>query len=485
MAKMSFGRFGIDLFRVMSDADAESIHLTSLDLLERMGVKVVSREARTLLRDAGAEVDEKSQVARIPRDLVIESIRKCQRPVRMCARNPKNDFVLDGEHAYACTDGVGLATIDLETGQRRPSTKKDVEDSARIVDYLEYMNMYNPLVTPLEVPKHAHSLHEVEASFNHCEKHVTPGATYTREEAEYQLRMAAAIVGGREELRRRPIMSVLTCTSSPLMLGTTTDVAIAYARAGCPPLLMTMPLIGATAPMTVAGAVLLGNAQVLALATVVQLAAPGAPLCYSTEPMAMDVQTGLFEGLFPAANLVRAAHVQMSRYYRIPIFVGGWGSCSKTPDIQAGYEKALSALMYYLSGADMTSGPGLLENWTVLAHEQLIIDYEIYTMILDMVKGFKVDQKTMPLDVIMKVGHEGHYLGQKHTLDHFREMWQPMVTDGQPYANWKAAGAKGAVEHAREKAREILRTHHPEPLDEDVKKDLARIVAEGERAIPH
>jgi len=482
---MSFGKFGIDLFKIMSDADAESIHLNSLDLLEKMGVKVVSAEARTLLKGAGADVDEKSLVAKIPRDLVTESMKRCRRPVKMCARNPKNDFVLDGEHAYACTDGVGLATIDLESGQRRPSTKKDVEDSARIVDYLEYMNMYNPLVTPLEVPKHAHSLHEVEASFNNCEKHVTPGATYTKEEAEYQLRMAAAIAGGWEELKRRPIMSVLTCTSSPLMLGTTTEVAMAYARAGCPPLLMAMPLIGATSPMSVAGAILLGNAQVLALATVVQLAAPGAPLCYSTEPMAMDVQTGLFEGLFPAANLVRAAHVQMSRYYKIPIFVGGWGSCSKNPDVQAGYEKALSALTYYLSGADMTSGPGLLENWTVLSYEQLIIDHEIYTMILDMVKGFKVNPDTMPLDVIMKVGQEGHYLGQKHTLDHFKEMWQPMVTDGQPYANWKATGSKGAVEHAREKAKEILRTHHPEPLPEDVRKELSRIVSEGEKNMPH
>ncbi|MEM4232936.1 MAG: trimethylamine methyltransferase family protein, partial [Thermoplasmata archaeon] len=110
---------------------------------------------------------------------------------------------------------------------------------------------------------------------------------------------------------------------------------------------------------------------------------------------------------------------------------------------------------------------------------------EIYTMILDMVKGFKVDADTMPLDVIMKVGHEGHYLGQKHTLDHFKEMWRPMVTDGQPYAVWKAAGSKGAVEHAREKAREILRTHHPEPLAPDIRKELRELVAEGERTIPH
>jgi trimethylamine--corrinoid protein Co-methyltransferase len=248
---------------------------------------------------------------------------------------------------------------------------------------------------------------------------------------------------------------------------------------------MAMPLIGATAPMTVAGGVLLGNAQVIALATVLQLAAPGSPLCYSSEPMAMDVQSGLFEGLFPAADMVRAAHVQMAKYYKIPIFIGGWGSCSKVPDVQAGYEKAFSAFIAYLSGADMTSGPGLLENWTVLSFEQLIIDHEMFTMMADMLKGFPVDEDSMPMDVIMEVGHEGHYMGKKHTLDHFRQMWQPMVTDGQPYKTWKAAGSKSAVEHAREKAKEILKTHEPGPLAEDLKKELVALVAEAEKNIPH
>jgi len=270
-----------------------------------------------------------------------------------------------------------------------------------------------------------------------------------------------------------------------MVLGKTTDAAIEFSRAGCPPLLMAMPLIGATAPMTVAGATLLGNAQVIALATVLQLAAPGSPLCYSTEPMAMEVQSGLFEGLFPAADMVRAAHVQMAKFYKIPIFVGGWGTCSKAPDVQAGYEKAFSAFICYLSGADMTSGPGLLENWTVLSFEQLLIDHEMFTMMADMLKGFPVDDDSMPLDVIAKVGHEGHYLGEKHTLDHFRQMWQPMVTDGQTYKTWKAAGSKNAVDHARDKARDILRTHQPEPIATDLVKDLKGLVAEAEKNIPH
>ena len=362
---------------------------------------------------------------------------------------------------------------------------KDVADSAKIVDYLPMIHMYNPLVTPLEVPKHAHTVHEFMASLENCEKHFTTGSTYRKEEAIQELKMAEMVAGGQKELRRRPIISSLTCTTSPMVLGMTTDAAIEFSRAGCPPLLMAMPLVGATAPMTVAGATLLGNAQVIALATVLQLAAPGSPLCYSTEPMAMDVQSGLFEGLYPAADMVRAAHVQMAKFYGIPIFVGGWGTCSKLPDVQAGYEKAFSAFLCYLSGADMTSGPGLLENWTVLSFEQLLIDHEMFTMMADILKGFPVDTDSMPLDVIMKVGHEGHYMGEKHTLDHFRQMWQPMVTDGQTYKTWKTSGSKSAVDHAREKAKEILKTHQPGPLPEDLKKDLKGIVAEAEKSIPH
>ncbi len=482
---MKIGSLGMKPLQIMEPKDAQAIHTNSLHLLESMGIKVVSDEGRRLLKEAGADVDEKTKVCKIPGYLVQESMRKCPHTIRMGARNPKYDFVLDQRHCYACTDGVGLATIDLESGERRGSTLKDVADSAKIVDYLPMMHMYNPLVTPLEVPKHAHTVHEFMASLENCEKHFTTGSTYQKEEAIYEIKMAEAVAGGSKELRRRPIISSLTCTTSPMVLGMTTDAAIEFSRAGCPPFLMAMPLVGATAPMTVAGATLLGNAQVIALATVLQLAAPGSPLCYSTEPMAMDVQSGLFEGLYPAADMVRAAHVQMAKYYGIPIFVGGWGTCSKVPDVQAGYEKAFSAFLCYLAGADMTSGPGLLENWTVLSFEQLLIDHEMFTMMADILKGFPVDGDSMPLDVIMKVGHEGHYMGEKHTLDHFRQMWQPMVTDGQTYKTWKASGSKNAVDHARDRAKEILRTHQPGALPEDLRKDLKSIVLEAEKNIPH
>ncbi|MBU1914991.1 MAG: trimethylamine methyltransferase family protein, partial [Candidatus Thermoplasmatota archaeon] len=143
---MKIGQFGMKRFEVMEPKSAEAIHVNSLHLLEKMGIKVVSDEGRRLLKEAGAEVDDGTKICKIPGNLVEESMKKCPSSFKMAARNPKNDFVLDGKHCYTCTDGVGLATIDLETGERRGSTLKDVADSAKVVDYLPMMHMYNPLV---------------------------------------------------------------------------------------------------------------------------------------------------------------------------------------------------------------------------------------------------------------------------------------------------------------------------------------------------
>lgn len=129
---MKIGQFGMKRFEVMQPQDAEAVHIKSLHLLEQMGIKVVSEEGRRLLKEAGAEVDEKTKVCKIPSALVEESMKKCMRPVKIAARNPKNDIILDGRHCYTCTDGVGVATIDLETGERRGSTLKDVADSAKV-----------------------------------------------------------------------------------------------------------------------------------------------------------------------------------------------------------------------------------------------------------------------------------------------------------------------------------------------------------------
>jgi len=481
---MSRGRMSIRPLEVLTSNQVEQIHLASLEVLDRIGIKIFSERALTTLAEAGADVDLKTGVARIPSHLISEAIDRCRRPVKLCARNPKYDLVLDGEHIHLCTDGSGIGVLDSGSGVRRPSTKEDVADSARLADYLEYLNIYYPLVTPLDVPKHTHVLHELDAAFNNCEKHITSGTTYLREEAVHAVRMAQAVAGGEAELKKRPVLSAVACTSSPLVLGLTTDAAIEFARAGVPPIVMTMPLVGASSPVTIAGPTVLGNAQVLALITVLQLDTPGAPVIYSSVPMAMEPQTGLFAAAFPSATMITLAHIQMSKFYRLPIFVGGWGAASKVPDEQAAYEKAIMGYSMVMAGSDITSGPGLLENYTILSLEQVLLDHEMYTMMIETLKGMEVSDETIAVDVCAKVGHEGHFLGQKHTIRHFKELWMPSLSDPRPYQAWAKDGSKDVVKVAAERVRKILSEHRVEPLSGEVQGKFQQILREGEERIP-
>jgi trimethylamine--corrinoid protein Co-methyltransferase len=244
-----------------------------------------------------------------------------------------------------------------------------------------------------------------------------------------------------------------------------------------------MPITAATAPVTIAGTLLVGNAQVLSLITVVQMVYPGAPTIYSFCPMAMDVKGGAMGGAFPDATLASVGGVQLARYYGLPSLVGGWGSAAKIPDEQAAYEKALSALPMYLAGADLTQGIGLLENFMTSSYEQILIDYEIHSIIRKISHGMYVDDVTLALDAIWKVGHKGHFLAEKHTLQHLNECWIPVLTDARPYEEWKASGAKSITDVAREKVKQILATHEPEPLDPDTTKQLTVIIKEAEKSL--
>jgi trimethylamine--corrinoid protein Co-methyltransferase len=460
----------------------ETIHKSSLNLLEDTGVKVYSDRALEILENSAAYVDRDKRVAKFPSYLVEEALRKCPKSFRLCGRNPKLDITLDGRHIYGTTDGAATSVIDLETGERRMPTKEDVVKTAIIADSLEYINTYYTCATPMEVSKSMHILHEYEAAVNNTEKHFISGATDQPEAALYLVKMAAAVVGDDEELRKRPIISSVACMASPLVIPLEAiEPSIELGKYGLPVELMTMPIAGANGPFTVAGSVLIGNVQFLAGNTILQMANPGAPIMYSSYPLSMDVKTGAFSVAFPEATLITAGHLQMARHYGLPAFGGGTISSAKVPDEHAAYEKATNALLCGLAGSDMCGTIGLLENYSVLCYEQMIIDYEMYTMIMKMIEGISVNDDTLAVDLIRKVGHEGHFLAEKHTLLHSREAWVPKITDARPFQTWKEAGAKSVVENAREKVKEILKTHKPEPLDANVREKLTELIRSAEK----
>lgn len=471
---------GLGELTVLTERQRKEVHERSLELLETMGLKVFSDEALEVLRKNGAEVDMRGKIARIPRSLVEEGLRKCARPVKLGGRTPEEDFVLDLEHHYLSTDGEGIAVLDFKTGKRREALLKDVEECARFIDTIPEIVAYTPMVTPSDVPTQAHTAYEFAASVQNTRKHIVSGGVYRKEEADTEIRIAAAVAGGREELRKRPLLSSINCVSSPMIIGKTIEPAIEYAGSGIPPIIMTMPLVGASGPATIAGSVLIGNAQVIGANAVVQLVHPGAPIIYSSVPMSMDITTGAFGGALPPGNLVACGHIQMARYYKLPFFSGGHGSGSKVPDPQAAIEKALSAWTMFLAGADFLGGPGLLESFTVLSYEQLLIDVEAYKMMASMLQGFPVDEESLAVPLIRKAGHEGHFLGEKVTMEVLKKGWRPLLTDVTPFASWAERGSKSILERAHEEAERILASGTYEPLSSEAQEEIRGILKESE-----
>jgi len=470
-------------FSVLSKDDLEAIHWATLDVLETTGIRVHSEKCLRILEGAGCSIDHKNHLALIPSHLVEEALKKKARIIRLCARNLKYDAKLDGRHVYITTDGNGTTTYDPNTGQRRASTKDDIAKSAIIADALDEIHIYWPMVSAQDFPGHIRHLHDLDACFANTEKHVTFETTMRPKEALYQIEMAKAILGSREELRKRPIISSLHCTNAPLQLhGECIEAALEFAKAGVPTMFFGMPQPGATGPVTLAGSIVVNNAEVLSCLVIAQLAYPGAPVIYGAGIAAFDMKACMRAGGGPEHGLTGAALGELARYYGMPCIVGGFVSTAKTPGAQASYDKFTSGFPQVFSGCDMITGIGLLDDCTTLQLEQIVIDAEIVKIVFRLAQGIEVNDETLALDIIRKVGPGGNFLAERHTLDHLRkEHFIPELTDRRSYEAWLKNGAKDIVKRAKEKVKMILEKHRPEPLEKDVAEEIREIIKRADK----
>lgn len=459
------------------------IHQAALEILERTGVAVRSERVQKMLCEAGCTVDKKSAIVKFPESLVTEMARKNDRAVTFYGRTRKHDARLDFEHVYICSDGNGTETMDFDTRQRRASTKADVAKSAFVADALPSHGVNWPNVTAQDVPQGTRHIHDLQASLENTEKHITLATNTTRWEVQDVIQLAAAAVGGQEELRRRPIISSIHTSASPLQIeGEGLEAGLEAADAGLPICFYVMPSPGATGPATLAGSVAVAVAEALAGNIIFQLHRPGTAYVFSCGIANLDMRTSTRAGGGPEHGLTSAAFAQMAHHYGFPALVGGFVTTSKEPDEQAAYEKFASAVTPILAGADMIAGIGLIEDCRTLWLEQLVIDDEIARIIARMARGIDVDEETIALDVIHRVGVGRDYLGQRHTLAHFRtEHFIPVVTDRYSYDTWLAKGSKSIVERAGEEVRRILREHSVEPVPREVGEVARRLVKERAR----
>ncbi len=464
----------------LSRDEIEAIHNASLEVLQNTGIKVMSKEALDILREAGAKVDYGKNLATIPGNLIEEAVKRAPQTIKYYARNTKYDVLLDKKETHFITDGIDIPFIrDWETGERRNSTNEDLARWTRLSDYLDNVHFVWVTLSAGDVPPEMQSLTQLVTTLSNTEKHVEYEAHSARE-AQYMIEIAAAIVGGKEELRKRPIISAVQSPVSPLIFEQgTIEASIEFARAGIPVVYMDMPLVMETCPATLAGTLVVVNAENLAGLVISEFSSSGAPVVYSTCASIADPSSGA--AIESSGNsLLTLACTQIAHYYGLPCEMGGCGSMSKMVDVQAGYETAMSVNQNLPSGADIICGLGDLEFALCVSPEKLVIDNEIVSEAFNFSRGFRVNDDTLAVDVIDKVGPGGHFLGERHTLKHFKELGHPQLSDMKTFASWKKRGSKSMYAIAKEKVREILATHRPEPIPEAVEKEISQIYKRAE-----
>ncbi len=308
--------------------------------------------------------------------------------------DPLLDLPLDGNHSYLGTDGCGVEILDLVTGERRRSTKGDVRDIARLCDYLEDIAFHWVPLSAQDCPPESRALHELEAIWSASKKHVQTETIVTGKEMRAAVEMAVLLAGGWTELRKRPLLSIMQCTTSPLgQDGGSLEASLVAAEAGLPVGFMTMASCVSTGPATLAGTLVVGNAEVLSALVLMQMAHPGCPVYYAAAQTVTDLRTGAYTGGGPADFLFGAATNVLADFYHIPLSMGAFATGAKEPDWQAGVDNSLSAFMAVSTLSDMLLGAGLLHGSRIFSYEQLLMDAEIWGIMHSMFQGIIVNEE--------------------------------------------------------------------------------------------
>ena len=467
---------------VLSADEVAAIQSATLDVLEHVGVSFPSQKALSIFAKHGANVDQEGQIVRLPPDLVTGAMSHAPRSYLLSGRAPGTDLLLDGTRSYFGTDGTGTSTVDFKTRRERHSCKDDIAMMARVADHLASIAFYWPMVSAQDHGRLA-PLHEIDAAFNNTVKHVQTETVMGERMAHYAIRMADAVASGRDAMRSGPPLSSLVCTIAPLAQDEHgIEGAMAFAEAGVPVGFMSMPTMGSTAPATAAGALVVGNAELVSAMVLMQLVAPGAPVFYSLCASVLDPRTGGYIVGIPQKYQCNAAGVQLAHAWGVPALAGAFAmDCPEPNTWRMGRDSVYTALLVAQAGADLAEGLGMVRASTLLVPEQILFDDEIYHTHRLLLEGVSVEADSLAVDVIADVGPRGHFLAQRHTRRWVREIWIPELTRPRPPRNGRRL--PDIRERARAELDKILAEHKPKPLDKAVQAELRDILNAAEQEL--
>jgi len=460
---------------VLSDDQKNELHRRTLEVLQRTGVKVLVPEVRKKLADAGCWVDEER--VRMPPQLVDWAVEVAPQTVQLSDRNGKAAMRLEGRKSYYGTGSDTPYVLDAHTGERRTAVLEDIANVSTLIDALENLDFVMCMGIASDVPEEISDLYHFKAMVTHTTKPIVYTA-WSQQNLRDIIHMAEQVAGGAEALQRNPFCALYTEPIAPLTHATEScEKLLTICSKGLPVVYTPGLITGATSPVTRAGSIVQANAELLSGLVICQLINEGTPVIAGAGGMmTMDMSTTLAAYGAPEFMLDWSALCEMGHYYDLPVF--GFAGCSdaKTFDQQAGIEGALWVLTAALTGGNLIHDVGYVESGLTTSYEMLVSMNETIGLVKKFVEGVRIEEETLALDVIEKVGPGGHFLGEEHTVRHCRDNWRPKLFDRGNREDWELAGQQDLGDRAAEYVREILKSHKGDSLD-------AHIVAELESTI--
>lgn len=463
---------------ILSQEEMEKIHQESLRILADKGLRYLDREGLELLADVGAEVDFDNQMAKLPPDLVEDSIKKTPSSFNLYHRNGELAMVMEGYNTYYGGGGFATYFDDYENKTIRYCNQEDMKRHFILGDALSNYEFMHGNCYPADVPRVTSDRYMWALGFTNQTKHLIID-TYGKDSIQDVIDMAVAIRGSFEEVQKRPIFCIDATTLSPLTIDKNqVQHLMAAARYQLPVACHAGAIGGGTAPVTLAGIITQCNAEVLGAITLVQQTSPNTPFLAGSWARHLDMKRGNLTLGSAEFALMVSAHAQLGKYYNIPTRGGGLLTDAHIPDTQAGFEKVFTCFTLALAGLNFVSGMGLNGTENTLSLEQLVIDDEIINYTKRMLAGIDVSDEKIAADLIMKVGPGGSFLAEPHTLQYFKEeLWDAKIAHRHSsHEEWESHGGLTLRQRAHEIVKQTLETHQPEPLEPVAVKEIWDIV---------
>jgi len=463
---------------LLEKAFVERIVDEGLTLLENPGVLVENPEALRLLAEGGAAVDAGSQRARIGRSLVEKCLASTPSSVTLYDRRGEKAFVIGGDEVHFDPGSAAVNLLDHATQTERKASTADVIEFIKLVESLDHFHFQSTGLVPSDVPAGVSDALRLYLGLVLSEKPFITG-TFRVEGFRAMKDLLAAVRGGEEALRRKPLAVFDACPSPPLTWSHLTAQSLMdAARAGLPSELISVGMTGATSPVTLAGTLVQHVAENLAGLVICQLAGPGAPVIFGGSPSSFDMRKGTTPLGAMEGMMIDAGAAQIAKFLKLPAHAYMGLSDAKVNDPQAGFETALGAVIGALAGVNVISGAGMLDFESTQCLEKLVIDDGICAMVYRLLGGIAQRDEPIALGVFEGFSPGMSFLAHPHTRRWYRqEHILPGLADRDTYEAWVAAGRTSIVDKAHTDVRRRLAAYAAPPLAADVRRDLDGIMA--------